>query len=264
MQGLGEAMAKPREPLRWELMTSAEIGEVVRSGMDLAILPVGATEQHGAHLATGTDTVSPEAIAWRVSALTGAVVLPALSYGLSLGHTDQWPGTISLHPQTMTQVVVEIGRWVVKSGFRRFIMLSGNGPNQPPLDSARLQLRYEFPDCRFRSLSLFHLSERVTKAYSDDAPDFHANRGETALLMHLRPEMVRPGKEVDEEDVTVGRVFSYDMRATTRSGVVGRPSQATEAFGERLTTMLVEDLTALVEQALAEDWPKLPGVNKKR
>jgi creatinine amidohydrolase len=257
-------MAPRKQPLRWELMTSDEIGGLVSAGMDLAILPVGATEQHGPHLATGTDTVSPEAIAWRVSALTGAVVLPALPYGLSLGHTDQWPGTLSLHPRTLTQVAVEIGRWVVASGFRRLIILSGNGPNQPPLDSARLQLRHEFPQCRFRFLSLFDVSERVKKAYAGDAPDFHANRAETALLMHLRPEMARPGKEVDEPDITVGRVFSYDMRATTRSGVVGRPSQATAEFGEHLTDMLVEDLAAFVEQAMAEDWPKIGGEKKKR
>lgn len=257
-------MAPPKGPVRWELMTSAEIGALAKSGMDLAILPVGATEQHGPHLATGTDTASPEAIAWRVSALTGAVVLPSLPYGLSLGHTDRWPGTLSLHPQTLTQVVVEIGRWVVKSGFRKLVILSGNGPNQPPLESARLQLRYEFPDCRFRFLSLFHVSERVARAYSGDAPDFHANRGETALLMHLRPEMVRPGKEVDEPDITVGRVFSYDMRAVTRSGVVGKPSEATEEFGEHLADMLVEDLAAFVEQALAEDWPKIGGGKRKR
>jgi creatinine amidohydrolase len=256
-------MTPRKEPLRWELMTSAEIGALAKSGMDLAILPVGATEQHGPHLATGTDTVSPEAIAWRVSELTGTVVLPALPYGLSLGHTDQWPGTLSLHPQTLTQVVVEIGRWVVKSGFRRLIVLSGNGPNQPPLESARLQLRYEFPDCRFRFLQLFDVSERVKRAYAGDAPDFHANRAETALLMHLRPEMVRPGKEVDEPDITVGRVFSYDMRTVTKSGVVGKPSQATEEFGEHLVDMLVEDLAAFVEQALAEDWPKPYGPDVK-
>ena len=257
-------MGEVRRPLRWELMTSPEIGALVKSGMDLAILPVGATEQHGAHLATGTDTVSPEAVAWQVSALTGVVVLPALPYGLSLGHTDQWPGTLSLHPQTLTQVTVEIGRWVVASGFRRLILLSGNGPNQPPLDSARLQLRHEFPRCRFRHLSLFEISPSVKRAYAADAADFHANRAETSLLMHLRPEMVRPGKEVDEEDVTVGRFFSYDMRATTRSGVVGRPSTSSPAFGAKLVKMLVEDLSAVVRQALAEEWPDLKAEKRKK
>ena len=255
---------KTDEPRLWETMTSTELAQLVRSGMDLAILPVGATEQHGPHLATGTDSISPQEIAWRVSAKTGAVILPTLSYGLSLGHTDQWPGTLSLHPQTLTQVGIEIGRWAVASGFRKLIMLSGNGPNQPPLDSARLQLRHEFPRCRFRYLSLFDVSARVKKAYSADAEDFHANRAETSLLMHLRPDMVRPGREVDEADVTPGRVFSYDMRATTRSGVVGRPSRSSAAFGKKLADMLVEDLIGIVRKALQEDWPALPGTAKRR
>ncbi|MBM3598197.1 MAG: creatininase family protein [Alphaproteobacteria bacterium] len=241
------------------MMTSTEIAATVRAGMDLAILPVGATEQHGPHLATGTDSVSPEALAWRVSAATGAVVLPTLSYGLSLGHTSRWPGTLSLHPQTMTQVVVEIGRWVVASGFRRLIMLSGNGPNQPPLDSARLQLRHEFPRCRFRVLTMFFVSPRVQKRYSADADDFHANDGETSLLMHLRPEMVRPARAVDEEDVTPGLVWSYDMPATTRSGVVGRPRGSSARAGKALLDMLVEDTTDFVRKALAEKWPAVPG-----
>ena len=111
---------------RWDLMTSTELGEMVAAGMDLALFPVGATEQHGPHLATGTDTISPEEIAWRVSERTNVVVLPALPYGLSLGHRDQWPGTLSLHPQTMAQVMVELGRWVVASGFTKLIFLSGN------------------------------------------------------------------------------------------------------------------------------------------
>ena len=118
---------------RWDLMTSREIGEIVAAGMDFAVLPVGATEQHGPHLATGCDTISPEEISWRVSEQTGVIVLPAIAYGISLGHTARWPGTVSLHPQTLTQVVLEVGRWVVRSGFTKLIMLNGNGPNGPAL-----------------------------------------------------------------------------------------------------------------------------------
>jgi creatinine amidohydrolase len=244
---------------RWDMMTSEEIGQVVADGMDLAIFPVGATEQHGPHLATGCDTISPEQIAWRVSARTGAVVLPAMPFGLSLGHTDRWPGTLSLHPQTMTQAMVEIGRWVVASGFRKLIFLSGNGPNSPPLESARIQLRYEFPRCRFRVLSLFDATPRLAKAYTRDALDLHANQGETSILMHLRPEMVRPDRLVDEPDVTPGMVFSYDMPATTRSGVVGHARRSSVADGVALVDMLVDDFEAIVRKALAEPWPEPPG-----
>jgi len=246
---------------RWDLMTSREIGELVAEGLDLALLPVGATEQHGPHLATGCDTISPEEIAWRVSDATGVVVLPAVAYGISLGHTTRWPGTVSLHPQTLTQVVLEVGRWVVGSGFTKLIMLNGNGPNAPALECARIQLRYEFPRCRFRALSLFDCSPRVQQHYFSDASDIHANRGETSLLMHVCPAAVRPEARVDEEDVTVGRVFSYDMPTTTTSGVVGRPSLASPSDGEKLSQMLVEDLSAIVRSALAEEWPRPPGVS---
>ncbi len=246
---------------RWDLMTSREIGDLVGEGLDLALLPVGATEQHGPHLATGCDTISPEEIAWRVSDATGVIVLPAVAYGISLGHTTRWPGTVSLHPQTLTQVVLEVGPWVVGSGFTKLIMLNGNGPNAPALECARIQLRYEFPRCRFRTLSLFDCSARVQQHYFSDASDIHANRGETSLLMHVRPAAVRPAARVDEEAVTVGRIFSYDMPTTTVSGVVGRPSLASPADGAKLSQMLVEDLSAIVRTALAEEWPHPPGAS---
>jgi creatinine amidohydrolase len=246
-------------PRRWELMTSPEIGDAVVKGMDLALLPVGATEQHGPHLATGCDTISPDEIAWRVSERTGVVVMPAIPYGISLGHTSRWPGTVSLHPQTLTQVVVEIARWVMASGFSKLIILNGNGPNAPALECARIQLRYEFPRCRFRVLSLFDCSARVQQHYFSDAADIHANRGETSLLMHVRPAAVRPDAAVDEEDITPGKIFSYDMPSTTASGVVGRPSLASPQDGAKLSQMLVEDLSAIVQAALIEPWPSPPG-----
>jgi creatinine amidohydrolase len=108
-------------------------------------------------------------------------------------------------------------------------------------------------------LSLFDCSPRVQQHYFSDAADIHANRGETSLLMHLRPDAVRPEAAVDEEDVTVGRIFSYDMPTTTASGVVGRPSLASALDGAKLSEMLVEDLSAIVATALVEPWPTPPG-----
>jgi creatinine amidohydrolase len=206
-------------------MTSDELRDTVAAGMDLALFPVGATEQHGPHLATGTDTVSPEEIAWRVSDNTGAVVLPALAYGLSLGHTSHWPGTLSLHPQTMSQVIVEIGRWVVASGFKRLIFLSGNGPNSPPLESARLQLRYEFPQCRFRVLSLFDCAPSAHKAYTRDGLDIHANQAETSILMQRRRRSCAPrlGRGWKGAGRAVGRRALGDRRQGAHRAMARTP-----------------------------------------
>jgi creatinine amidohydrolase len=150
------------------------IGEAAAAGA-VAVLPVGATEQHGAHLPTGTDTLLAAHVAQTAAEQTGDVVLPPLAYGCSLGHTDHWPGTLSLHPTTMTAAVVELGRWVHASGFSKLVIVNGHATNGPPCQSAILQLRHELPDLRARFVSIFDLTPAIAERYTEDAPDFHAN-----------------------------------------------------------------------------------------
>lgn len=244
---------------QWESCTSAEIGQLISAGMDLAILPVGATEQHGPHLGTGTDSISAAWVAARAAERMGALVLPTVSYGCSLGHTDHWPGTLSLGSETLTHVVVDIARWVARSGIRRLLMFSGHATNGPALGSAVLQLRYELPMMRFRQLGIWEISPRVTDIYCRDGRDVHANRAETSLLMHAAPHMVRPELAFDVPDVTVGHFWSYDMPRTTRTGVVGRPSESTREDGEAMASIMVDDFETLLRAAKAEEWPEVPG-----
>jgi len=248
-------MSQAGDALLWERLTLEEVGAAA-SGGAVAVLPVGATEQHGPHLATGTDTHSAALVAQRAAARTGDVVLPALPYGCSLGHGDRWPGTISLHPTTMTAVVVEIGRWVRASGFTRLVMVNGHATNGPPCQSALLQLRHEIADLRLRFVSLFDLSPAIGERYTSDAEDPHANEAETSLLLHAEPEMVRPDRAVDEPDRTIGRVLQYPMPTVTRSGVVGAPSRASAAAGAELADMLVDALATLLAQVREERDPE--------
>jgi creatinine amidohydrolase len=233
-----------------------DIGSAAAAGA-VAVLPVGATEQHGAHLATGTDTLLAEHVANVAAERTGDVALPALPYGCSLGHTDRWPGTLSLHPTTMTAVVVEVGRWVHASGFRKLVIVNGHATNGPPCQSAILQLRHELPDLRPRFVSIFDLTPEIAARYTEDAPDFHANEAETSMVLHLDDSQVRPGQAVDEPDRTVGRVLSYPMPAVTSSGVVGAPTTASAERGAALVEQLVDALAELLRRARAERDPEL-------
>jgi creatinine amidohydrolase len=233
-----------------------EIGEAAAAGA-VAVLPVGATEQHGAHLPTGTDTLLAAHVAEAAAERTGDVVLPPLAYGCSLGHTDHWPGTLSLHPTTMTAAVVELGRWVHASGFSKLVIVNGHATNGPPCQSAILQLRHELPDLRARFVSIFDLTPAIAERYTEDAPDFHANEAETSMLLHLAEPQVRLERAVDEPDRTVDRVLSYPMPAVTRSGVVGTPSAASAERGAELVGQLVDALAELLERARAERDPEL-------
>lgn len=231
-----------------------EIGEAASAGA-VAVFPVGATEQHGPHLATGTDTLLAEHVAEAAAERTGDIVLPSLPYGCSLGHTAHWPGTLSLNPTTMIAVVAEVGSWAHASGFRKLVLVNGHATNGPPCQSAILQLRHDLPALRPRFVSIFDLTPAIAARYTEDAPDFHANEAETSMLLHLAESHVRSQRTVDEPDRTVGRVLSYPMPAVTRSGVVGTPTTASAARGAELIEQLIEALAELLEQARAERDP---------
>src|SRR5438045_5592055 len=164
-----------RGPVHWERLTWEEIAALRRQGMDMVILPVGATEQHGPHLGLEVDTVSAARLAQTVSELTGVPVLPALPYGCSLGHSRRWPGTVALSPHTLIDLVAEIGDWVIAAGFRRVLILNGHVTNHAPLRCAVELLRSRHDEAMVAVLSLHEVSARVGQAYAADAADWHAN-----------------------------------------------------------------------------------------
>jgi len=240
--------------VRWSAITAAQVGEAAAAGA-VAVLPVGATEQHGPHLPTGTDSAIATRAAVAAADRTGDVVLPTLEYGCSLGHTASWPGTLSLSPATLTATVEDVGRWVHASGFRKLVLVNGHATNQPPCGSALLELRHELPDLRVRLVTVWELSDEIAAAYGEDAPDFHANDAETSLLLHLDSETVHPELALDEPDRTVGLVFQYAMPQATVSGIVGRPTTATATRGAQLFDAVVAALVTLLERARAERDP---------
>jgi creatinine amidohydrolase len=244
------------QPVLWEWLTHEEIASMKADGMDMAILPVGSTEQHGPHLTLNVDTLSADKVAQGVSASTGVPVLPVLPYGSALGHTHKWPGTLSLSPSTLTSVVVEIGEWLwLGSSFSKLLILSGHVTNHAALRSALEILRYRHPEMSIAITGIWEISPRVAAAYTRDAKDWHANQAETSLMMALHPEAVRADRIEDDEDRTQGLFFSYPVDRTSLHGATGKPTLASVEDGTRLFSWAVEDLAAGVRAALMEKPP---------
>jgi len=249
--------ALQQRPLRWELLTWEEIGSLRQSGMDLCLLPVGATEQHGPHLGVGMDSRNATLLCEAVSRETGAPVLPTLSYGCSLGHSHRWPGTIAMQPHTLIDTVVQIFEWLYHTGFKRLVLVNGHVGNFAPLRCALEIIRSRFDDAMARICNVAEISARVRAGFFADAEDWHANAAETSLMMAHAPDLVRPDKlsASDDEDRTAGLVFTHPVNRTSRNGVTGFPSRATREQGETLFHMMVEDLTELVRRGLTERPP---------
>lgn len=248
---------KAQPPIRWDELTWEELGRLPASGCDAAILPVGATEQHGPHLGTGMDSSLGQSLCSVVSAATRVPTLPLLPYGCSLGHSKRWPGTLALQPQTLIAVVTDIGDWVHASGFRRLFIVNSHVTNGAPLRCALEILRSRYDDLMVAVINTGTLSPRVSQAFCADGADWHANAAETSLMLATAPELVRPEAfpRADDPDRTANLVFAHPVNRTSQNGVTGRPSEARVSAGRELFAWMVADLTALVRQGLTEKPP---------
>jgi creatinine amidohydrolase len=241
----------------WHKMSWAEIGELIQAGMDTAILPVGATEQHGPHMGCGMDAEIAGQLCQVVAEKTGAIVLPTLSYGCSIGHSQRWPGTVALQPKTMIDVVKDMGDWIYNSGFRRLFIVNGHVGNNAPLRCALEMLRAEHDDMMIALINSGAISQRVKDKHFHDAQDWHANDAETSLMLALQPAMVREEllQNSDDPDRTDECVFAHPVNRTSKNGVTGKPSLASTAKGNELFNWMVEDLADLVKKGMNEQAP---------
>src|SRR5215211_6883433 len=124
-------------------MTTPEAAEAL-SGAEVALLPVGATEQHGPNMTLETDTAVAYQLALRIAAAMRprAIVAPPLPYGVSYHHM-QFPGTMTLSPETFQAVVIEAVNSLREHGVGRFFIIDGHAGNQGALDVLITKLRFQ-------------------------------------------------------------------------------------------------------------------------
>lgn len=161
-------------------LTRSEVAE--RTARTVAVLPIGSQEQHGDHLPLGTDTLLVEAVARRALESRQDVVLcPTLPYGFSAHH--QFACALSLHPNTLLDVLTQLLDSLVAAGFRRILVLNGHGGNVEMMSQA-----VKLAALRHPIVAAFCNYWDLVDATSD-APG-HAGRFETDLMHATHPEYV--------------------------------------------------------------------------
>ena len=112
---------------RLQVSTWTEVDEYLLRCKGI-ILPIGSTEQHGPTGAIGTDALTAEAVALEVGRRTGVLVAPVQPYGMAEHHLA-FPGTMSLQPQTLLNVIHDLLISLAKNGFERIFLVNGHGGN---------------------------------------------------------------------------------------------------------------------------------------
>jgi creatinine amidohydrolase len=242
-------------PVPWDRLTAPETAALVDT-VDAAIIPVGATEQHGPHLGLCVDAEIAQHIALGVSALTGVPVVPPLAYGVSGSH-GALPGTLTLRPETLIAMLADIIDSLYRLGVRQFILLNSHTWNAGPMEVAADKLRVRYSDARVRCLfyvTMYPGSEvdgRVT--YGRGL--MHANYFETSLMLHIDPDVVHMDRAESLEDRDT--FWDYRTDQVSRSGVWGRDvEQATADNGRAEVTRCIETTARAVAAAVAEPWPQ--------
>lgn len=236
---------------RWEELTSAQIADHVRDDPDcVALIPVGATEQHGPHLPVGTDTIIATELA-HAAAGDVAIVLPPLAFGASLFHGTELAGTVAFPGEEIAAAASRVADACVESGFRRVLFINGHVGNAAPLWIACDRFRRRYPDRRIGVMQWWELTPDIARDARNDAADWHANAAETSIMLALRPELVDTDRmrEADDPDRTAGLVFRYAVQQVSTNGVTGYPSRASKSFGLQLWRGVVSAARDAVERA---------------
>jgi creatinine amidohydrolase len=229
----------------------------------VAVLPLGAIEQHGPHLPVSTDYLIASSVA-EAAVSTAAVdvpvvLLPALAYTKSDEHA--WaPGTIWLSWETLMRTLIDIGRSLAATPIRRLFFLNGHGGNSALGQVACRELRREFGLQTF----LGHPSVPVdhggrTSEPSELGMGIHGGFHETSMVLHLRPDLVHlqlatpavPTGLTAYQQIGFGKPVSFGWLSDDfgPAGHIGDPTGATATVGKAHFEAAVETMAAALAEA---------------
>lgn len=225
---------------------------------NLAILPVGSTEQHGPHAPLGTDTFAAAAVADAGADVYASeyggdvVVAPAIPVGVSEEHR-QFPGTLYVSPDTFRAYVRDTVASLAETGFDRVVVVNGHGGNVAALREAcarlvRDEVAYAVPFTWF-------------EAVSSDVGMGHAGPLETALLRAVRPDAVHEDRVADAAADAASRWgewtesvnLAYDTAEFAANGVVGDPREGDAELGAQLVAEAAESVAVLLDCVATRD-----------
>ena len=173
---------------------------------DIAIVPVGAVEQHGPAGPLGVDSYVAITLAEDTAQRTGVLCTPPVWFGDSSHHSG-FPGTISIRTETQILLMRDICRSLVKHGFRKIVLVNGHkGSNLPGLISSVRGLHEdEAPQAIFAVADPLHLARSAAPRIKDTR-EHHAGELELSHVHHRFPGLIRTDR-LTEQSVDFQEVF---------------------------------------------------------
>jgi creatinine amidohydrolase/Fe(II)-dependent formamide hydrolase-like protein len=226
--------------------------------VDVALLPVGAIEQHGPHLPLDTDAFDADHLARRVAEACSdpkPLVLPLIPYGVSYHH-DDFPGTINVGNEALSKMVYDVGMACARNGITKMVIVNGHGGNTPTLQFAAQLINRDAHI--FTTVDTGETSDVDLAELCETPNDVHAGEIETSTSLAVRPDLVKMDRAESFVPEFSSRYLDFSARRSVEwyartlkispSGVLGDPTCASAEKGRRMWQLMVTNLVELVEE----------------
>jgi creatinine amidohydrolase len=244
-------------------MTWPEVRDAAAAGR-VVLQPTAAIEQHGPHLPVDTDNLVVTRLCEEAAERNPDefITSPCVPFGFN-DHNMEFPGTISISPETLLAFYVDLGKSLVTNGFDRILWVNGHGSNDALVQLAARRINNETPALSAvtgQSYLASAVDRRDRIRTSGPGGVSHACEFETSFYLYLRGDLVQTERIVDEQTQHHPAFDDHDWEAApvarfmewwsqrSQSGVEGAPSHATAEKGRRLFEGSVELLVDIARQ----------------
>lgn len=240
-------------------MTWEEV-KIALQTVELAIIPVGAHEQHGPHMVESCDAVLATEMAKKLSERLYPYVLmtPTVNMGVSQHHLN-FPGTITLQPETLIAILRDIVVSLKHHGITKFLLLNAHGGNQSTLNIAAVKLSNEL------NVAVYYAKTTASakKAISENITSTlfgHSCEREVSEALYLAPQLIRKNK-LEKGKITNGERWQqlrpgkaiqgfYPYEEMTVNGCIGDATKASKEIGEKIVEEALTNLEVEINKLL--------------
>lgn len=243
--------------LKWEELSWPEVEEL-STQEKIVLIPVGAVEQHGPHNPTGLDTMVAVEIAERVAEKVGAIMLPPIYYGESSILGD-WPGTITLRPKTVLNILKDICNSLIELGFNKIVFVNGHGGNDPLLRLVVDEMTRKGVMVAAASWWSLAISE-IGKIREVESISAHAEEVETSLILATKYGILVKMENAIREYSEVPKYYKgalagggkimvkWNWRLSKSGIIAGDATLATKEKGKKMLEAVVNNLVAFLRE----------------
>ena len=245
-----------KHEVEWERLKAHELRALAAQDA-VVIFPVAATEQHGPHLPTMTDTRIGGEVARRAAVKAfdrqPTIVAPVLFAGLSEHHMP-FGGTLTLDHETFLGVLRCLIRSAVQHGFSRILISNSHGGNILASQLVSDMMAQETGAAIAATSYSKEAAGTIGPLLEDQPGVMHAGEAETSMMMALETDLV-DARDLGSLNTERGKGFLYAGNASYRwrpfqhmtgNGVSGLPAKANAEKGEALLEAASDAIANLI------------------